>query len=196
VTFIVYINTAGDENARERDLIEIDAAGFPINMGSVLVEQASDASSAAARPALQRAVRRLAFGDTLVVAHFSSLGNAIGDVIATLKTVSARGARVICLESGSVDLAAAGTGSPLNVLQLASDVERNAKRTRALDAAAAAKKDGVVQGRPASLSNVQREQALGALAAGNTVSAVARGLRTSRQTIIRLRDAKPRGATK
>lgn len=188
MTFIVYINTAGDDNARERDLIEIDAAGFPIDMGSVLVEHASDSAGAASRPALQRAMRRLAFGDTLLVAHFGYLGNAISDVTATLKAVSARGARAICLESGAVDLAARGAGSPLNVLQLAGDVERCAKRTRALDAAAAAKKDGVVQGRPASLSHMQREQALGALAAGDTVSAVARDLRTSRQTIIRLRN--------
>lgn len=192
MAFIVYINTAGDENACERDLIEIDAAGFPVDMGSVLLERASDSASAASRPALQRAMRRLAFGDTLLVARFGYLGNAIGDVTVTLKAAAARGARVICLESGVVDLAAQGAGSPLHLLELAGEVERSAKRTRALDAAAAARKEGVVQGRPASLSGTQREQALGALAAGDTVSAVARGLRTSRQTIIRLRDAKTR----
>jgi putative DNA-invertase from lambdoid prophage Rac len=44
------------------------------------------------------------------------------------------------------------------------------------------------------LSNSQRQQALKALAAGSTVTAIARVLSTSRQTIIRLRDAASRDA--
>jgi putative DNA-invertase from lambdoid prophage Rac len=44
------------------------------------------------------------------------------------------------------------------------------------------------------LSESQRKQALSALAAGSTVTAIARVLNTSRQTIIRLRDAASRQA--
>jgi putative DNA-invertase from lambdoid prophage Rac len=80
------------------------------------------------------------------------------------------------------------------MLQLAAELERDAKRARALDAAAIAKKDGTPQGRPASLSDSQRQQALNALAAGSTVTAIARILSTSRQTIIRLRDSASRQA--
>jgi putative DNA-invertase from lambdoid prophage Rac len=51
---------------------------------------------------------------------------------------------------------------------------------------------GLPQGRPASLTDAQRNQALCALAAGKTVTAVAQSLNTSRQTIIRLRNAHER----
>ena len=112
----------------------------------------------------------------------------------TLTTLAGRGAHAICLDAGKTDLCASGDGSPIRMLQLAAELERDAKRARALDAAAIAKKDGTHQGRPASLSDSQRQQALKALAAGTTVTAIARVLSTSRQTIIRLRDAASREA--
>jgi putative DNA-invertase from lambdoid prophage Rac len=80
----------------------------------------------------------------------------------------------------------------MRALEIAVEVERLAKRARALEAAAAAKRLGLPQGRPASLTDSQRNQALRALAAGKTVTAVAQAFNTSRQTIIRLRNAHSR----
>ncbi|MFK4444257.1 putative DNA-invertase from lambdoid prophage Rac [Caballeronia udeis] len=192
MTLIVYINTAGNQDSRDNDLFQIDAAGFLVDMGCVLVDHCSHAMSAASRIALQRAIRRIKPGDTLVVARLGYLGSSISDAVSTLTTLAAKGAHVICLEAGKSDLCASGTGSPIRMLQLAAGLEHDAKRARALDAAAIAKKDGTHQGRPASLSDSQRQQALNALAAGSTVTAIARALSTSRQTIIRLRDAASR----
>jgi putative DNA-invertase from lambdoid prophage Rac len=189
VTVYLYINAGANDRAPEMDLIQIDAAGFLVDMSSVLVDYSSDATPAASRPALQRVLKRICFGDTLVIARFGYLGNALGDIASTLESFSTRGARVICLESGDMDLAASGQASVLKVLHLADEVGRNTKRRRAVDASAAARKDGVALGRPVSLSSAQRAAALDALAAGNTVTAVARLLATSRQTIIRVRDA-------
>lgn len=189
MTVYLYINAGANDRAPEMDLIQIDAAGFLVDMSSVLVDYSSDATPAASRPALQRVLKRICFGDTLVIARFGYLGNALGDIASTLESFSTRGARVICLESGDMDLAASGQASVLKVLHLADEVGRNTKRRRAVDASAAARKDGVALGRPVSLSSAQRAAALDALAAGNTVTAVARLLATSRQTIIRVRDA-------
>ena len=189
MTVYLYINAGANDRAPEMDLIQIDAAGFLVDMSSVLVDYSSDATPAASRPALQRVLKRICFGDTLVIARFGYLGNALGDITSTLESFSTRGARVICLESGDMDLAASGQASVLKVLHLADEVGRNTKRRRAVDASAAARKDGVALGRPVSLSSAQRAAALDALAAGNTVTAVARLLATSRQTIIRVRDA-------
>ena len=194
MTLIVYINTGGNPDVRDNDLFEIDAAGFLVDMGSVLVDQCSHAASAASRPALQRAIRRLKPGDTLVIARLGYLGSSISDAVSTLTTLAARQAHAICLDAGKTDLCASGDNSPIRMLQLAAELERDAKRARALDAAAIAKKVGTQQGRPASLSDSQRQQALKALAAGSTVTAIARVLSTSRQTIIRLRDAASRDA--
>ena len=195
MTLIVYINTAGNQNARDSDLFQIDAAGFLVDMGCVLVDQCSHALNAASRPALQRAIRRIKPGDTLVVARLGYLGSSISDAVSTLTLLAGKGAQVFCVDAGKTDLCASGDGSPIGILQLAAELERDAKRARALDAAAIAKKDGTHQGRPASLSDSQRQQALKALAAGSTVTAIARVLSTSRQTIIRLRDAASRDST-
>jgi putative DNA-invertase from lambdoid prophage Rac len=189
VTVYLYINAGANERAPETDLIRIDAAGFLVDMSSVLVDYSSDATPAASRPVLQQALRRISSGDTLVIARFGYLGNELGDIASTLEAFSTRGARVICLESGDMDLAASGEASVIRVLRLAIEVGRNTKSSRAVDASAAARKGGVALGRPVSLSSAQRAQALDALAAGGTVTAVARLLATSRQTIIRVRDA-------
>jgi putative DNA-invertase from lambdoid prophage Rac len=196
VTVYLYINAGANGRAPEDDLFQIDAAGFLVDMSSVLVDYSSDATPAASRPALQQALRRMSAGDTLVIARFGYLGNVLGDIASTLEAFSARGTRVICLESGDMDLAASGEASVLTVLRLAIEVGRNTKRCRAVDASAAARKGGVALGRPVSLSSAQRAQALDALAAGSTVTAVARLLDTSRQTIIRVRDAEQRGVAK
>lgn len=188
----VYINTGGSPTVRESDLFEIDAAGFLVNMGFVLVDHCSNAVAAVSRPALQQVIRRIKPGDTLVIARLGYLGNGIGDAFSTLATLGGKGAHAICLDAGKNDLCVSGDDSPIRMLQLAAELERDAKRARALDAAAIAKKDGTPQGRPASLSDSQRQQALNALAAGSTVTAIARVLSTSRQTIIRLRDAASR----
>jgi putative DNA-invertase from lambdoid prophage Rac len=190
----VYINTGANLNIRESDLFEIDAAGFLVDMGFVLVDHCSNAVDAVSRPALQQVVRRIKPGDTLVVARLGYLGNSIGDVVSTLTTLAGKRAHAICLDGGKNDLCVSGADSPIRMLQLAAELERDAKRARALDAAAIAKKDGTPQGRPASLSDSQRQQALNALAAGSTVTAIARILSTSRQTIIRLRDSASRQA--
>jgi putative DNA-invertase from lambdoid prophage Rac len=195
VSLFVYINTGGYQQVRENDLIEIDAAGFLVDMGCVLVDHCSNAVAAAARPALQQVIRRIKPGDTLVLSRLGYLGNGIGDVVATLAALAAKRARAVCLDAGNEDLCGSGSPSPVRMLQLAAELERDAKRARALDAAAIAKQVGTPQGRPASLSESQRQQALSALATGSTVTAVARVLSTSRQTIIRLRDAASRQAT-
>lgn len=196
VTVFLYINAGGNDHGAEMDLIQIDAAGFLVDMSAVLVDHSSDATPASSRPALQRALRRICAGDTLVVARLAYLGNALGDIATALEAFSTRGARVLCLESGDMDLAASGEASVLRVLHLANEVGRNTKRSRAVAASAAARKDGVSLGRPVSLSSEQRAQALDALAAGDTVTAVARLLATSRQTIIRVRDAGRRDPAK
>jgi len=189
VTLFVYINTGGHEHVRESDLFEIDAAGFLVDMGSVLVDHCSNAVAATARPALQQAIRRIKSGDTLVVSRLGYLGSGISDVVSTLATLAVKRAHAVGLDAGKNDLCVIGDNSPVRILQLAAELERDAKRARALDAAAIAKQVGAPQGRPASLSASQRQQALSALASGSTVTAVARILSTSRQTIIRLRDS-------
>ena len=90
MTLIVYTNTAGSQDGRDNDLFQIDAAGFLVDMGCVLVDNCSHAVNAASRIALQRAIRRIKPGDTLVVTRLGYLGSSISDVVSTLATLAAR----------------------------------------------------------------------------------------------------------
>jgi putative DNA-invertase from lambdoid prophage Rac len=192
MAFIVYMNTGDDDSMRERDLFDIDAAGFLVDMSAVVADRCGIAVAAASRPALQRVLRRMVPADTMLITRLHYLGNSIGDVVNTLRMLAAREVNVVCLEYGRTSLTASGSDLPMRALEIAVEVERMAKRARALEAAAEAKRMGLPQGRPASLTDAQRDQALRALAAGKTVTAVAQSLNTSRQTIIRLRNAHER----
>jgi putative DNA-invertase from lambdoid prophage Rac len=189
---IVYMNTGDDENVRERDLFDIDAAGFLVDMSGVMSDACGICTPASERAALQRLLRRVTAGDTMLIARLHYLGNSIGDVVNSLQTLAKRGVDVVCLEYGPSSLTGSAGSSPMRALEIAVEVERLAKRARAVEAAAQAKRLGLPQGRPASLTDSQRDQALRALAAGKTVTAVAQTLNTSRQTIIRLRNAHAR----
>jgi putative DNA-invertase from lambdoid prophage Rac len=173
----------------ERDLFEIDAAGYFVDMSSVFVECCSCTASMSARPAFQRALRRLQAGDTLVTTELMCLGNSVTDVLGTIELLGRRGIVTVCLAYGRQDLCSADGQSFIDALRLAEDLERVTRRSRAREAANAAKERGVAQGRPSSLTLEQQQQAMESLGAGHTVTEIARTLNTSRQTIMRLRNA-------
>jgi putative DNA-invertase from lambdoid prophage Rac len=173
----------------ERDLFDIDAAGYIVDMSAVFVERSSCTLPAAQRTAFQRASRRLQQGDTLVTTRLASLGNSIADVISTLDMLGQRQIGVTCLAYGQENLCGDEGRAFIKALELADDLERVTRRSRAREAASAAKERGIVQGRPSSLTPAQQNQAMNALGAGMSVTEIARSLNTSRQTIMRLRDA-------
>jgi putative DNA-invertase from lambdoid prophage Rac len=173
----------------ERELFDIDAAGYIVDMSAVFVERSSCTTPAAQRTAFQRASRRLQQGDTLVTTRLASLGNSVADVLATLDMLRHRQIATICLAYGQEDLCGVAGQPFVKALELADDLERVTRRSRAREAASAAKERGIAQGRPSSLTPAQQHQAMSSLGAGMSVTEIARSLNTSRQTIMRLRDA-------
>lgn len=176
----------------ERDLIDIDTAGYLVDMSLVFVERCSVSVAAASRPVFQRAMRRMMLGDCLITTKLWSFGNSISDVISTFELLLNRDIQVICLAYGKQDLCAPQNYGFLHALRLANDLEHKARQDRGREASQVKKDDGIVQGRPLSLSHDQRQRALESLALGSTVADVARTFETSRQTIMRLRDASKR----
>lgn len=69
------------------------------------------------------------------------------------------------------------------------EFERDLLVERTQAGLARAKNEGKVLGRPRALSDAQAADALQRLATGEAVAAVARALKTSRATIMRVRDA-------
>ena len=101
------------------------------------------------------------------------------------------GARVHCLALGGVDLASSTGKLTMNVLNAVAEFERDLLVERTQAGLSRAKAEGKTLGRPLSLTEDQRREVERRLKVGETVSALAREFETSRQTIMRVRDAMP-----
>ncbi|MFP3533709.1 recombinase family protein, partial [Burkholderia sp. SIMBA_043] len=122
------------------------------------------------------------------VAHYYFAPNTM-DVRATVEGLAERGIRVHCLALGGVDLTSAAGRMTMQVLNAVAEFERDLLIERTHAGIARAKAEGKAMGRPSALSDEQRADVLRELDAGASVAALARQFGTSRQTIMRVRDA-------
>ncbi|MDR5822325.1 helix-turn-helix domain-containing protein [Caballeronia sp. LZ043] len=153
----------------------------------VFVGASSAATPARERPTLRCVIDRLWPTDIVVVFDLASLGNGYCDVLDTLRMIAEKGAAVACLSRTDAGWAVVRHETLLAALTLVADLDRKVRTLRARDASRRLRDLGAKLGRPESLSAELQRQALDALAAGSTVSDIARALNTSRQTILRLR---------
>jgi putative DNA-invertase from lambdoid prophage Rac len=181
------VSTAGQTT--DNQLREIEAAGFRVEPRRVVAETVSGSVATSRRPGFTRLLDRLEAGDVLVVTKLDRLGRNAMDVAGTVARLAGIGVRVHCLALGGVDLASSTGKLTMGVINAVAEFERDllVERTQAgLDRAKAA---GKALGRPSSLTAEQRREVGRRLREGAGVSALAREFRTSRQTILRVRDA-------
>ena len=96
--------------------------------------------------------------------------------------------RVHCLQLGGADLTSAAGKMIMGMLNTFAEFERDLLIERTQSGLARAKASGKRLGRQPVLTPDQRALARAKIAAGESVSAVARCLKTSRMTISRARD--------
>ena len=99
--------------------------------------------------------------------------------------------RVHCLALGGVDLTSSTGKLTMGIINAVAEFERDLLVERTQAGLSRAKAEGKRLGRPASLTADQRRSVLRRLEEGAAVSALAREFGTSRQTILRVRDATP-----
>jgi putative DNA-invertase from lambdoid prophage Rac len=99
------------------------------------------------------------------------------------------GVRVHCLALGGMDLTSSAGKMTMGVIATVAQFERDLLIERTQAGLKRAKAGGAVFGRPVTLDNAQRAAVRGELAGGATVSALAKQYGTSRQTIMRAREA-------
>lgn len=109
------------------------------------------------------------------------------DVVTTVNRLAEIGVRVHCLQLGGTDLTSAGGRMTMNVLAAVAQFERDLLIERTQSGLQRAWAEGKKSGRRATLSEDQRTAVRAALEAGETVSALARRYKTSRQTILRVK---------
>ncbi|KVN62023.1 MULTISPECIES: recombinase family protein [Burkholderia] len=184
-----YARVSTSDQTTANQLREIEAAGFSVDKRRVVSESISGSVSADQRPGFAQLLVKMEEGDVLIVTKLDRLGRNAMDVRATVEGLAERGIRVHCLALGGVDLTSAAGRMTMQVLNAVAEFERDLLIERTHAGIARAKAEGKAMGRPSALSDKQRADVLRELDAGASVAALARRFGTSRQTIMRVRDA-------
>ncbi|AIO24188.1 MULTISPECIES: recombinase family protein [Burkholderia cepacia complex] len=184
-----YARVSTSDQTPANQLREIEAAGFSVDKRRVVSESISGSVSADQRPGFAQLLVKMEEGDVLIVTKLDRLGRNAMDVRATVEGLAERGIRVHCLALGGVDLTSAAGRMTMQVLNAVAEFERDLLIERTHAGIARAKAEGKAMGRPSALSDEQRADVLRELDAGTSVAALARRFGTSRQTIMRVRDA-------
>ena len=181
------VSTTGQTT--ENQIQEIEAAGFHVEPRRIVSETISGSTAIAQRRGFSKLMDRLEAGDVLIVTKLDRLGRDAIDVSSTVKALAGMGVRVHCLALGGVDLTSSAGTMTMNVLNAVAQFERDLLIERTQSGLNRAKAEGKTLGRPATLSEQQKQAVRDELAAGVSVSALARKLGTSRQTVMRARAA-------
>ncbi len=184
-----YVRVSTADQTTANQVQEIEAAGFKVEARRVVAETVSGSSAIEQRPGFMRLLDKLERDDVLIVTKMDRLGRNAMDVGATVAKLAGMGVRVHCLALGSLDLTGAAGRMTMGVVNAVAQFERDLLIERTNAGLARAKAQGKALGRPVTLDETQRAEARARLAAGASVSAVAKRLATSRQTIMRARDA-------
>jgi putative DNA-invertase from lambdoid prophage Rac len=183
------VSTAGQTT--DNQIQEIAVAGFEVLPTRAITETISGGIAASERPGFKKLKDKLEAGDVLVVTKLDRLGRNAMDVRQTVEALTDLGVKVHCLALGGVDLTSAAGKMVMAVIGAMAEFERDLLIERTQAGLARAKAEGKALGRPRALTHAQEEEALQRLAKGEAVAAVARALKTSRATVMRVRDAQP-----
>lgn len=184
-----YCRVSTQDQTTDNQVGEIASAGFAVQSSRVVAETVSGSVPASERPGFGKLLDRLESGDVLVVTKLDRLGRNAMDVRATVEALTGLGVRVHCLALGGVDLTSPAGKMTMGVIAAVAEFERDLLIERTQAGLARAKADGKSLGRPSALSVAQVQEVGKRLAAGEPIAAIARAMGTSRQTIMRARDA-------
>jgi putative DNA-invertase from lambdoid prophage Rac len=187
------VSTAGQTT--DIQFQEIAAAGFKVEPRRVVAKTVSGNVATSQRRGFTRLTDWLEPGDVLVVTKLDRLDRNVMDVSSTVAKLAELGVRVHCLALGSVDLTSSTGKLTMNVLNAVAEFERDLLVERTQAGLSRAKAEGKTLGRPLSLTEDQRKAVERRLHEGATVSALARAFKTSRHTIMRVRDDNARAVT-
>jgi DNA invertase Pin-like site-specific DNA recombinase len=173
------VSTHGQTLAAQ--LEQLRAAGCQ----KVYREKASGAR--ADRRQLQRLLKALASGDTVIVTRIDRLARSTFDLFAVIQRIVDSGAHFRSLAEPWADTSTSTGRLMIAVLGGLADVERDLIRTRTTEGRARAKARGVKLGPKFKLTPAERGKALARLAAGEPATAIGRDYKVSHTTILRLK---------
>lgn len=183
-----YCRVSTNDQTTDNQILEIGAAGFKVTPQRTIVETVSGSVPASERAGFAQLLNKLEEGDVLVVTKLDRLGRNAMDVRSTVEALTGLGVRVHCLALGGVDLTSAAGKMTMGVLAAVAEFERDLLIERTQAGLSRAKASGTALGRPQALNEAEIEGVQQRLLEGLSVASVARQYKTSRQTIMRIRD--------
>ena len=183
-----YARVSTIEQETENQIMEIEAAGFKVEQHRIVTETISGSVAIVQRKGFSRLLEKMETGDVLVVTKLDRLGRDAVDVSTTVARLEKLGIRVHCLALGGVDLTSSAGKLTMGVINAVAQFERDLLIERTQAGLARAKAEGKSLGRPPALSSDQYILVRSKIDSGESISAIAREFRTSRQTIMRVRD--------
>jgi putative DNA-invertase from lambdoid prophage Rac len=185
-----YCRVSTADQTTDNQLQEIAAAGFTVTPQRTVTETVSGSVAAMERKGFMRLMDKLEDGDVLIVTKLDRLGRNAMDVRTTVEGLQALGVKVHCLALGGVDLTSSAGRMTMQVIAAVAEFERDLLVERTRSGLERAKAQGKSLGRPSALSNEQQEAVRLRLDRGGSVAQLARDFKTSRQTIMRVRNEK------
>ncbi|MDZ7922877.1 MAG: recombinase family protein [Marinagarivorans sp.] len=185
-----YCRVSTVDQTTENQRLEIQSAGFSIEERRLIEENISGSVAARERPGFIKLIDRMESGDLLVVTKLDRLGRNAIDVRATVEQFASSGVRVHCLALGGVDLTSPAGKMTMQVIAAVAEFERDLLIERTHSGILRAKAAGKQFGRPPTLTTKTRAEVFKRLDAGVSVAEIAREFKTTRQTILRARDAR------
>lgn len=183
-----YCRVSTNDQTTDNQILEIGAAGFKVTPQRTIVETVSGSVPASERAGFAQLLNKLEEGDVLVVTKLDRLGRNAMDVRSTVEALTGLGVRVHCLALGGVDLTSAAGKMTMGVLAAVAEFERDLLIERTQAGLSRAKASGTALGRPQALNEAEIVGVQQRLLEGLSVASVARQYKTSRQTIMRIRD--------
>lgn len=185
-----YVRVSAVGQTAENQIQEIAAAGFAIEPHRIIAETVSGSVAALARKGFARLLDRLEKGDVMVVTKLDRLGRDAIDVGTTVRQLDDMGVRVHCLALGGVDLTSSAGRMTMGVINAVAQFERDLLIERTQAGLARVRGEGRRLGRPPSIDDRKRAEILEALAQGESIKSLASRFGTSRQTVMRIREAR------
>ena len=182
-----YCRVSTIEQSAENQKREIQAAGFNIEPFRIIEEKISGSVAMKKRPNFIRLLDRLEPGDVLVVTKLDRLGRDAIDIRSTVELIEQSGIKVYCLALGGVDLTSAAGKMTMQIISAVAEFERDLLIERTQSGIQRAKANGKKLGRPSALSQLQKNAVIERLKSGESISAIAREFKTTRQTILRIK---------
>jgi putative DNA-invertase from lambdoid prophage Rac len=186
---LAYCRISTTDHPAENQHQEILAAGFLVEPRRLIEEAISGSVAAQTRPGFSKLLNRIEGGDILVVTKLDRLGRNAMDVRQTIEALEHVGVHVHCLALGGMDLTGPVGKLLMQVIAAVAEFERDLLIERTQAGLARARVAGKRFGRPPALGDDQRTSVMELLAAGVSVSELARKFQTTRQTIMRAREA-------